>query len=136
MSTSRVAAFECNVKGTDWQQVVHARTAGKAKSEYLRHVRDAWPEVPYTAVTVRCLGVPRTDSEFARVAAYRGMPHVRIGDRVQVGDCCGAIVGHNRSANFDVLFDDDAPKYAGQVLNVHPASVVMLPAYPSPESTR
>jgi hypothetical protein len=33
------------------------------------------------------------------------------------------IVGHNSSANFDVLFDDDSPRYAGNTLNVHPSEI-------------
>ena len=117
-----VFAFEVSVKGTDWARVVNARTRGAAKADYHRDVAESWPDIPFTAIQCRKLGAPRSSEDFIRVATKRGLPAMRCGDRVRVGDATGVIVGHNSSANFDVLFDDGG-RYAGQVLNVHPASV-------------
>ena len=66
---------------------------------------------------------PETSERFRANAAYRGMPHIQCGQRVKVGEAHGVIVGHNESANFDVLFDPDSPRYANLRLNVHPASI-------------
>lgn len=122
---SAIFAFEVSVTGTDWTQIVNARTPGKAKREYHRQVIDAWPDVPYTAMRCRKLGGPRTSERFRHNARYRGMPDVECGQRVTVNGNAGTIVGHNESANFNVLFDDDAEKYAGMTLNVHPQDVVL-----------
>ena len=107
------------------KNTVNARTAGQAKNDYHRQVTDAWPDVPYTAMRCRKIGAPQTSEAFRRNAAYRGMPDVHCGQRVTVGEARGVIVGHNASANFDVLFDADSPKYAGMKLNVHPGSITL-----------
>jgi hypothetical protein len=52
------------------------------------------------------------------------MPDVRCGQRVRVGKHVGVIVGHNSSANFNVLFGEG--EYKGKTLNVHPAEVVVI----------
>lgn len=125
---NQVFAFEVSVKGTDWTKIINARTAGKAKYQYWLDVTDAWPDVPITAMRARkySSGKPYTSSEFERNAKYRGMPKVKCGQRVKVGNSLGVIVGHNSSANFDVLFDDDAPEYGGLRLNVHPREVEII----------
>ena len=120
---SALYAWEVSVKGTDWTKTVNARTAGQAKRDYHLDVRDAWPDVPYTAMRCRKIGAPHTSERFKHNACYRGMPDVQCGQRVKVGEDRGVIVGHNDSANFDVLFDDDSPKYAGLKLNCHPSGV-------------
>lgn len=120
---SDLFAWEVSVKGTEWRKVVNARTSGQAKRDYHLDVRDAWPDVPYTAMRCRKIGAPHTSERFKHNARYRGMPDVRCGQRVKVGEARGVIVGHNDSANFDVLFDDDSPKYAGLKLNCHPDEV-------------
>lgn len=120
-----VFAFEVSVAGTNWSRIVNARTRGQAKRDYHTDVVDAWPGVPFTAMRARKVGPPHTSADFIRNACYRGVPDVRCGQRVQVGNGRGVIVGHNESANFDVLFDDDSPEYAGQRLNVHPSNVVL-----------
>lgn len=123
---SAVFAFACSVAGTDWgEEIINARSRGRAKREYHLGVTDAWPDVPFTAIRARKLGAPRTSPDFIRNAQYRGLPDVRCGQRVKVGDARGVIVGHNSSANFDVLFDDDSPRYAGQTLNCHPNEVTL-----------
>jgi hypothetical protein len=124
---NEVFAFEVSVKGTNWSKIVNARTAGKAKYDYYRDVLDAWQDMPFTVMRCRKLGPAFTSQRFIENATYRGMPDVRCGQRVKVGDAVGCIVGHNSSANFDVLFDDDSPKYPGLTLNCHPSSVELLP---------
>ncbi len=128
---SDVFAFEVSVKDTDWTEIINAPTAGKAKYQYWLDVTDAWPDVPITAMRARKYGdgKPYTSPEFERNAKYRGLPDVKCGQRVRVGDSCGVVVGHNSSANFDVLFDDDAPKYAGLRLNVHPQEIELAKSY-------
>jgi len=123
---STVFAWEVSVKGTDWTQIVNARTSGQAKSDYYYTVRECW-DVPYTAMRCRKIGAPHTSEAFKRNAIYRGLPNVRCGQRVKVGSARGVIVGHNSSANFNVLFDLDSPQYAGLTLNCHPDSVVLEP---------
>jgi hypothetical protein len=120
-----VSAFEVSVKGTTWSAIVNASSPGKAKGSYHREVCDAWPDVPYTAMRCRKMGGPHSSEQFLNNARYRGMPGVRCGQRVLVGEERGVIVGHNASANFDVLFDADS-KYRGQTLNVHPESIVLV----------
>lgn len=79
-----------------------------------------------TATACRKIGNPVSSEQFLRNAKYRGMPDLRCGHRVKVGPGIGTIVGHNSSANFNVLFDTDSPKYAGLKLNVHPSEIVLL----------
>ena len=124
MST-KVYAFVVNVSGKDWGRVINALSRGAAKAQYHRHLTDAWPDIPYTALRSRKVGAPVSSDRFISNAKYRGMPCVRCGDRVKVGVASGTIVGHNDSANFNVLFDKDSKKYAGLTLNCHPNDVVL-----------
>ncbi len=123
---NQVFAFEVSVNGTDWTKIINARTASKAKYQHWLDVTDTWPDVPITAMRARKVGEPHTSEEFKRNAQYRGLPDVKCGQRVRVGKSEGVIVGHNSSANFDVLFDDDSPKYGGQRLNVHPQEIKLI----------
>lgn len=117
-----IFAFECRIAGHEGASIFNAWTRAQAKSEFLRNIGDCLPDVRFTDLRARKLGGPVTSETFRRTAAYRGMPHVRCGQRVRVGDSSGAIVGVNESANFDVLFDGPGPRY-GRVLNVHPGDV-------------
>lgn len=112
----------------EFERIINARSAGKAKREYLDSIRDAGRDYGFTDLRVRKLGQPHTSERFRNNARYRGMPDVECGQRVRVGDGVGVIVGHNSSANFDVLFDDESSKYAGLTLNVHPQEVELLNA--------
>ena len=124
---NEVYSFEVRVAGTDWTRIINARTRGAAKSQYHREVSDPWPDIPYTAIGCRKLGAPVTTRGFEQNASYRGMPGLRCGQPVKVGEQGkGTIVGHNSSANFDVLFDEDSPRYAGLTLNVHPSEITIL----------
>jgi hypothetical protein len=123
---NRIRSYACLVAGSDWgETIVNARSRGQAKVDYWRDVKDAWPDIPFTAIRARVIGGPHSSAEFIRNAAYRGMPDVRCGQRVRVGEDEGAIVGHNSSANFDVLFDPGS-RYGEIVLNVHPCEVTLL----------
>ena len=124
MSSATIFAFEVSVKGTDWTCIVNARTPGQAKRHYHLAVIDAWPDIPYTTLRCRKLGAPHTSADFERNARYRGIENVRCGTPVRVGAAHGVVVGHNDSANLDVLFDADSPKFANLRLNVHPAECV------------
>jgi hypothetical protein len=129
---SDVFAFQVTVAGEPtWGKVINAHSAGKAKADYWRQVTDPWPDVPYTAIRCRKLGPPVTSESFARTATYRGLAHVRCGDRVVCGAARGVIVGNNSSANFDVLFDIDSPEFPGLRLNCHPGELTFPPSEPS-----
>ena len=126
--SNQVFAFEVSVAGTDWTKIINARTRGKAKYQYWLDVTDVWPDVPITAMRARKYnnGEPHTSEGFERNAKYRGLPNVKCGQRVRVGSDEGVIVGHNSSANFDVLLDDDSLKYGGRKLNVHPQEIEII----------
>jgi hypothetical protein len=127
---SPVYAYEVSVVGRDWSQVVNASTRGRAKKEYHRDLLDSWPDIPFTALRARKLGPAQSSSAFIRCAEYRGVS-LRCGQAVAVH--CGpgvlgrgVVVGHNASANFDVLFDADSPRHAGLRLNVHPSEIEVV----------
>lgn len=123
-----IYAFEVWVKGyEEHPSVVNAATEGKAKYSAWLDVREAWQDTPFTAMRSRKIGAAHSDPQFLRTAAYRGLPDLRCGQRVKVGTDLGRVVGSNASANFDVEFDDDAPRYAGLRLNVHPSSLEVVP---------
>ena len=125
--SNEVFSFRVSVKEKpEWGETVNARTAGMAKSEYHRRLTDAWPGIPYTALRCQKLGAAFTSSQFTRNAEYRGLSEVRCGDRVAVGDASGVVVGHDCSANFEVLFDVDSPKYPNLRLSVHPSELKTL----------
>lgn len=125
---TQVFAFACRMSwAPQWGETIYNTTsAGKAKAQHFRHVSEPWPDSKFTDVRCRKVGGPQSSERFIANAKYRGMPDVRCGQRVRVGDAGeGVIVGHNSSANFDVLFDTG--KYAGQPLNCHPSTVELIP---------
>lgn len=126
MNESNIQAWEVSVSGQDWKVVVNATSRGKAKAEYHRQVLDAWPGVPFTAMRASAVGRPRSSRQFILCAEYRGLPNLRCGDKVKVGQATGTVVGHNASSNFEVLFDADSKEYAGQRLSVHPESMQVI----------
>lgn len=121
-----VFAWECNVRGKEWQRTINHLTAGKARYEYLLDLRDAWPDATFADITVRKVGAAHTSAAFRRTATYRGMPELTCGTRVEVCSgsqrALGVIVGHNDSANFEVLFDEDT-YFRGGIGNVHPSEL-------------
>lgn len=124
-----VFAWECNVRGKDWQRTINHLTAGKARYEYLLDLRDSWPDATFADITVRKVGPAHTSEAHKRTAAYRGRPELTAGRRVEVLSgsqrAMGVIVGHNDSANFDVLFDEDT-YFKGGIGNVHPSEIRAL----------
>lgn len=124
-----VFAWECNVRGKDWHRTINHLTAGKARYQYLLDLRDAWPDASFADITVRKVGPAHTSEAHKRTAAYRGRPELTCGRRVEVCSggqrALGVIVGHNDSANFDVLFDEDT-YFAGGIGNVHPGEIRSL----------
>lgn len=123
LPSDQLSSFACRVAwAPEWGETIYNRvTAGQAKHDHFRHVHDAWDNTKFTDIRVRKIGAPHTSQQFVRNAQYRGMPGVRCGDRVMVGDSAGTIAGHNSSANFNVLFHSG--KYAGLTLNVHPSEI-------------
>lgn len=126
MKTDAVFSFYVTVKThPDWGMTINARTPGEAKAEYFRDLRESWPDIPYTALRCQRIGAAESSERFIHNAEYRGLPNARCGDRVMVGENGGAIVSHDASANFIVLFDDDS-KYRGQRLSVHPSELKLV----------
>lgn len=124
-----VFAWECNVRGKEWQRIINHLTAGKARYEYLLDLRDSWPGVTFADITVRKVGPAHTSEAFRRNAVYRGRTELTCGARVEVVSgsqrALGVIVGHNDSANFDVLFDEDT-YFKGGIGNVHPSEIRLV----------
>ncbi len=122
-------AWECNVRGKEWQRTVNHLTAGKARYEYLLDLRDSWPDATFADITVRKVGPAHTSDAFRRTATYRGRTELACGSRVEVVSgsqrALGVIVGHNDSANFDVLFDEDT-YFKGGIGNVHPSEIRLV----------
>lgn len=119
----RVRAYACSIpKCGDHETIVNAESPSKARYRFMLDVGDAFADgLRFQDVLVRSAGAPVTTERFLHNAKYRGIPDARCGDRVTVGGDHGIIVGHNDSANLDVLFEDGP--YSGQVLNVHPGTV-------------
>lgn len=131
---AEVFAFACRTSwAPQWGETIYnATSAGRAKLAHFYQVHDAWDSVKFTDIRARKVGGAYTSEQFKWNAKYRGMPDVRCGDPVKVNGCSGVIVGHNSSANFDVLFHDG--KYAGQTLNVHPSEVERQPVSATSEA--
>lgn len=122
----KISAYEVWVKDKpEWATIINAASPGKAKSEYLMYIGDPWPDIRYTDLRVRETGPIYTSEKFKNNACYRGLPHVKCGQRVKVGEARGTIVGHNDSANFVVLFDEDS-KYKGKKLSCHPNEITLI----------
>lgn len=115
----RVRGYLCSVVGQgDHETPVNALSAGKARYQFWLNVLDCLPDLPITKIKVRSARKPITTPAFEQNAKYRGIPFAHCGMSVEVGGKRGVIVGHNSSANLDVLFED------GRVLNCHPQSAV------------
>ena len=120
--------FECFIPDAPWQrgfephyETVYAYTKGAAKADYWRSVREAWQDIPFTAVRARRSRSARRDPNLDRVAAYRGLPALAPGvTRVRVFGRLATVIGANASANIDVIYDD------GRKISVHPADLEIL----------
>jgi hypothetical protein len=90
-----------------WRSFV-ATSPSQAKYKYWKEMDfyDSFSEC-FTCFEVRLEGGPLwpTSEAFRGNARYRGIPFAYCGMRVEVAGKLGVIVGHNSSANLDVLFD-------------------------------
>ncbi len=116
----KLRAYDCAVRGTNWNTTIHALTAGQAKSFYFRSVHEAWQSVRFTDIICHVAGPPRDTEKFKHTAQYRGVKF-HIGDQVKVGGSLGFVVDSNASANFQVLFTEG--RFCGNVLSVHPSEI-------------
>lgn len=128
-----ILAFECNVVGTGWKMIVNHTSQGRAKSTYLLALEDGHRSVAFTDVRCRKLGPAYSSKEFLRVAAERGMPHLRCGMRVAAGGLDGFIVGHDYSDRFKVLFAEGS-RLAGVIRSVHPNDLRLAEAHESADA--
>ncbi len=120
MTEAKPKVFLCWLAGATWgESLQYAFSAGKARSNYWRDVRESWPDVPYTAIRSRA-GQPTQTKAFRRTAEYRGLPFAAIGMRVECEGHPGVIADANDSANFDVFFTGGPHK--GLTGNCHPHS--------------
>lgn len=109
-------AYECSLDGKHWS-TINALSKGKAKSEFLSDID--W-DVRYIDVRCRVLGDVKfhTPEGFKKNARYRNIPFAYCGMKVELSGSFGWIVGHNCTANLNVLFYTG--EYIGQTLNCHP----------------
>jgi hypothetical protein len=124
--TNGVSAYEVWVHGTDWPPtIINHLTASKAKYQYWLSVTDCYPSIAITAMRARKFGGPQTSDRLARVAKYRSFPAV-AGSRVKSGDLTGTVVDGDSSCNFRVILDSDCPKWAGQIVSIHPQEMILI----------
>jgi hypothetical protein len=117
-----IRAYLCTVIRTEWERVIHATTASKARYQCLLGLRDSYRKVTLADIKVQSFGDPQTSDSFMRVAQKRGLPFARVGMRVECVGGVGWIVGHNSSCNFEVLMDTGPRK--NRIVVVHPLSDV------------
>lgn len=117
----RLRAYAVRTKGYyehGIETIVYAFTAGQAKALHFREIADLG--IPFIHVSARVAGDAAAEPQgFRDCATYRGFPWVKIGQRVHVSRYWGHIVGHNSSANWNVLVDG-----RNLVLNRHPRSEI------------
>lgn len=123
----QLRAYSCTVVGTEWNTVIHALSAPKAKYLYWRHVVDAWPDVPFTAIRVRTLGLPRTTEQFRHTAEYR-KAWFRLGDKVKVGQSLGFVADSDDSANFVVHCTEG--EWANRIIHAHVSEIHRIEVTP------
>lgn len=122
-----IHAYNVWLRGEETPFVINARSRGHAKARALRRIGDCLPDLRYTDLRVTLYNKTTiTTHDFKRTAAYRGFPDLRCGQRVRVGQNIGTVIDHTSSATFLVLFDDDAPRYAGMSLSVHPDEMELI----------
>lgn len=94
----------------DYCVIYNARSRSQAKYLYWLYTleaNDPYREyLPYLHARVAGAGCYPTSEEFRRNAKYRNIEFAYCGMRVMQGGKMGTIVGHNSSANLDVLLDE------------------------------
>ena len=129
-------SFACSrAKYPAWG-VSHYNTlsASAAKVRHFHALRESFPEARFTDLRVRQAGPAHSSEEFIRCALRRGLPTLRCGDVVVSGGARGLVVGHNSSANFDILFLEGP--HARLTLNVHPSGFSAVTSTPASGETR
>ena len=112
--SNELRQYECSLDGKHWSSF-NATSYGKAKAQFLCYLDGEWE---YTDIKCKVVGPVYTSDEFIRNAKYRNIEFAYCGMVVEVNGVKGVIVGHNSSANLDVLFIEG--KHKGQTLNCHP----------------
>lgn len=107
-------SYECSLDGNNWWSV-NSTSYGQAKMSFYRMLD---MDIKYPLIKCRCSGLPYTSEDFKRNAKYRRIEFAYCGMVVAVDGEKGLIVGHNSSANLDVLFTEG--KHKGATLNCHP----------------
>lgn len=115
-------SYSCSVIGHPHSTNIIAHSAGKARYAFMIDVRESLPDIRFQDISVHSNRRIIEPAGFRRNAEYRQIPFAMIGMKVIVSGESGRIVGHNSSANLDVLFEDG--KWAGQTLNCHPHSEI------------
>ena len=93
-------------------------TLGRAKARIFSDARDFWPDVKFTELRGRKLGVPVTTDALARCAEYRKRPDLIAGAVVRLHGVREAVVVDSCSgACFLVLLAN------GSHLSVHPCDL-------------
>lgn len=105
----KLSTFEVTHRdGADTMQPrsVVAPSRGSARMSVLRDLRDAWgtESATFADLRVRRIGPPVSSAQLVRVAAYRGVPHARAGDLLDVFGQQAQLADADDSANFVVLF--------------------------------
>jgi hypothetical protein len=115
--TRALRSFAVSTKDyPDHEKIVIAHSAGAAKYRYWIDIRDAYPEYPFTSMRARAVGGYVEPDGFRRCVEYRQIQFAKVMMLVRLDDGReGRIIGHNSSANLDVIFD------GGVVMNCHPA---------------
>jgi len=108
-------SYECSLDGENWTNL-NTTSRGSAKATFYRHYSDLG--INYIDIKCRCKGKPYTSEDFKRNAKYRNIEFAYCGMVIDVNGKKGIIVGHNSSANLDVLFTEGTNK--GYVINCHP----------------
>ena len=111
-------AYAVSLDGEYWV-TINATSRGVAKNKFRQDLE--W-DVAYIDIKCKTLGDVEfhTTERFKQNAKYRGIEFAYCGMKVQLGENFGWIVGHNSSANLDVLFYKGKPSYVGHTLNCHP----------------
>lgn len=125
MKRLRISAYHCYVdehEHSDFPTIINSYSRDKAKNIFYNMVRDVYDNVRFIDCRAKFIGPAHTSSAFLRNANYRGMPDIRCGNRVKTVNGMGYVVGHNSSANFNILFESG--DLAGGTYNVHPSEVL------------
>ena len=109
-------AYGCSLDGKNWSSY-NATSYGKAKSMFLQDLDGCCGDC-FRSIKCKKAGRPYTTDEFKRNAEYRNVEFAYCGMVIDINGRKGVIVGHNDSANLNILFTEG--EYKGKVLNCHP----------------